>query len=124
MSRRCSGSEDEDTLLGSKSESLPLQRVEKRRANLTLIHFFLVALLSSAVSIAASLVVWKTVQSKDIRRENVKLLPGLDMPPRKRIGFYFSNFTDENLQLVQFRNPLCPRGYMMIRGQRKGMQPG
>ncbi|PTB65858.1 hypothetical protein BBK36DRAFT_1120758 [Trichoderma citrinoviride] len=81
MSRRSSGSEDEDTLLGSKSESLPLQRMEKRRINLTLIHFALVALLSSVISVAVSLVVWKAVQPRDGIREDAKFLPKLDIPP-------------------------------------------
>ncbi|KAL7944867.1 hypothetical protein V8C42DRAFT_64457 [Trichoderma barbatum] len=81
MSRRSSGSEDEDTLLGSKSESLPLQMMEKRRANLTIIQLSLIALLSSVISVAVSLIIWKTVQPRAGLREDVKLLPGLDIPP-------------------------------------------
>lgn len=83
MSRRSSGSEDEDTLLGSKSEGPPLQRMEKRRANLTWIQFALVALLSSVISVAVSLIVWRAVQPKAGTREDVQFLPGLDIPPRK-----------------------------------------
>lgn len=98
MSRRSSGSEDEDTLLGSKSANLPLQRMEKRRANLTLLQFGLVALLSSVISITGSLIVWKVVQPRAGLRENVKLLPGLDIPPRKQnpIHFATSASTDHN----------------------------
>lgn len=95
MSRQSFSSGDEDTLLGSKSENLPLQSREKRRANLTLIHFFLVALLSSIVSIAASLIVWRAVQPKPGLRENIQLLPGLDIPPRKKIYVCFFVFTDK-----------------------------
>lgn len=83
MSRRSSGSEDEDTLLGSKSEGLPLQRMEKRRATHHLVQLTLVALLSSVISLTVSLVVWKAVQPKAGIREDVKLLPGLEIPPRK-----------------------------------------
>ncbi|KAL7796745.1 hypothetical protein V8C37DRAFT_371333 [Trichoderma ceciliae] len=81
MSLRSSGSDDEDTLLDSKSENLPLQRTGKKRATITLIHISLVALLSSVISIAASLIVWKAVQPKSVPRESVKFLPGLDIPP-------------------------------------------
>ncbi|KAL6801323.1 hypothetical protein GGI42DRAFT_326158 [Trichoderma sp. SZMC 28013] len=81
MSRRSSGSEDEDTLLGSKSESLSLQVMEKRRASLGIIQLSLVALLSSVISVAVSLIVWKSVQPRASLREDVKLLPGLDIPP-------------------------------------------
>ncbi|KAL7939302.1 hypothetical protein V8C35DRAFT_275146 [Trichoderma chlorosporum] len=81
MSRRSSSSEDEDTLLGCKSEGLPLQMMEKRRANSTIIQFSLVALLSSVISIAVSLIVWKSVQPRVGLRQDVKLLPGLDIPP-------------------------------------------
>ncbi|KAM6485229.1 hypothetical protein HDV62DRAFT_403950 [Trichoderma sp. SZMC 28011] len=81
MSRRSSGSEDEDTLLGSKSESLSLPIMEKRRANLGIIQLSLVALLSSVISVAVSLIVWKSVQPRAGLREDVKLLPGLDIPP-------------------------------------------
>ncbi|KAH0489360.1 hypothetical protein TgHK011_009792 [Trichoderma gracile] len=81
MSRRSSGSEDEDTLLGSKSEGLPFPQTERRRSNLTLIHFALVALLSSVISVAVSLIVWKAVLPQAGVREDVKLLPGLNIPP-------------------------------------------
>lgn len=83
MSRRSSGSEDEDTLLGSKSEDLPLHRMKKSRESLIWVQFALVALLNSVISVAVSLVVWKAVQPKAGVREDVKLLPGLDIPPRK-----------------------------------------
>ncbi|OTA02627.1 hypothetical protein A9Z42_0029980 [Trichoderma parareesei] len=76
MSRQSSGSEDEDTLLGSK-----LRRMEKRRANHPWVQLMLVALLSSVISVAVSLVVWKAVQPKAGIREDVKLLPGLEIPP-------------------------------------------
>ncbi|KAL7897151.1 hypothetical protein HDV63DRAFT_380027 [Trichoderma sp. SZMC 28014] len=81
MSRQSFSSGDEDTLLSSKSENLPLQSREKRRTNLTLIHSSLVALLSSIVSIVASLIVWRAVLPKPGFRENIQLLPGLDIPP-------------------------------------------
>lgn len=95
MSRQSFSSGDEDTLLSSKSENLPLQSREKRRTNLTLIHFSLVALLSSIVSIVASLIVWRAVLPKPAFRENVQLLPGLDIPPRKSIDVYFFILTDK-----------------------------
>ncbi|KAL9480322.1 hypothetical protein ACSS6W_005108 [Trichoderma asperelloides] len=81
MSRQSFSSGDEDKLLGSESENLPLQSRGNGRDNLRLIHFFLVALLSSSVSIVASLIVWKAVQPKLGLRENIRLLPGLDIPP-------------------------------------------
>lgn len=93
MSRRSSGSEDEDTLLGSKSESLSLQVMEKRRASLGIIQLSLVALLSSVISVAVSLIVWKSVQPRASLREDVKLLPGLDIPPRRQTPLHFDVFS-------------------------------
>lgn len=90
MSRRSSGSEDEDTLLGSKSESLSLPMMEKRRANLGIIQLSLVALLSSVISVAVSLIVWKSVQPRAGLREDFKLLPGLDIPPRRQNPLHFA----------------------------------
>lgn len=95
MSRQSFSSGDEDTLLSSKSEGLPLQSREKRRAHYTLIHFSLVALLSSIVSIIASLIVWRAVLPRPGFGEKIQLLPGLDIPPRKRTDVYFFIITDE-----------------------------
>lgn len=95
MSRQSFSSGDEDKLLGSESENLPLQSRGNGRDNLRLIHFFLVALLSSSVSIVASLIVWKAVQPKLGLRENIRLLPGLDIPPRKKILVCFFIFTNK-----------------------------
>jgi hypothetical protein len=88
MSRQSFSSGDEDTLLGSKGENLPLPSREKRRTNLTLIHFSLVVLLSSVVSIVASLIVWRAVQPKSGPGESIHLLPGLDIPPRTKTSVY------------------------------------
>jgi Na+/H+-dicarboxylate symporter len=57
--------------------------MEKRRATHHLVQLTLVALLSSVISLTVSLVVWKAVQPKAGIREDVKLLPGLEIPPRK-----------------------------------------
>lgn len=95
MSRQSFSSGDEDTLLSSKSEGLPLQSREKRRTHYTLIHFSLVALLSSIVSIIASLIVWRAVLPRPGFGEKIQLLPGLDIPPRKRTDVYFFIVTDK-----------------------------
>lgn len=82
MSRSSSSSDDGHMLLKSNVENLPLQRIERRRANLTFMHFFLIALLSSTISIGATLIVWKALRPEATEpRSSGKFLPGLDIPP-------------------------------------------
>ncbi|KAH8807405.1 hypothetical protein F5884DRAFT_856986 [Xylogone sp. PMI_703] len=104
MARSSSSSDENHNLLKSEIENLSQRQNGSRKSGLTLMHFLVVALFSSAISIAASLIVLQTLRPKAEPSNPKELLPGFDIPP---LGSLEKAFMPERV----FEDPRSDKGY-------------